>query len=140
MKKIALASLLSLVALTTVAQTAPKSPTVTISGAKSDVTQQVHPMPAAEFNQFAGSYELANGNSLALFTRGLKKYAAIHGEARHEVVATSANSFAAKDGQLKFDIYREDDGTVHGAAYIPKDVMQTADGRTVQELVKVEFR
>ena len=139
MKKIILLSLLGLTALTSIAQTAPKDSTVTISGVRSDLTEQVRPIGAGEFNQFAGSYELSNGNSLALFTRGLKKYAALHGESWHELVATSANSFASKDRQLKIDIYRDDNGTVHGDVYIPKEVVQTADGRVDQQMVKLGF-
>ncbi len=76
---------------------------------------------------------------MALFTRGLKKYAAFHGEAWREIVATSANSFVSKDCQLKIDIYREDDGAIHGDVYIPRDIVQTADGGTAAQLVKVAF-
>jgi len=139
MKNLVLSSLLGLMALAANAQTAPNDTTVTISGPKSDVMEHVRPMPADEFNRFAGSYELSNGNSLALFTRGLKKYAALHGESWHELVATSANSFVAKDSQLKIDIYRDDNGAVHGDVYIPINVAQTADGRTGVELAKVGF-
>jgi len=139
MKKIALLSLLGLLAFTATAQSAPQDSMVTISGAKSGVAEPMRSMPVDEFNQFAGSYELANGSSVALFTRGLKKYAALHGEPWHEIVATSANSFVAKDRQLKIDIYREDNGAVHGDVYIPKDVVQTADGRTDAQLIKMAF-
>jgi len=140
MKKIALLSFLGLVALAANAQTAPQDSMVTISGAKSATPPQVRAMPADEFKQFAGSYELANGNSLALFTRGQTKYAALHGEAWHEIVATSANSFVAKDRRLKIDIVREESGAVHGDVYIPKSDMQTADSATGGQLVKLAFR
>ena len=139
MKKLALLAFLGAMSLTAIAQTASKDESVTISGSKSDMTKHIQPMSASEFSAFTGSYELSNGDSLALFSRGLKKYAALHGEAWHEIVATSANSFVAKDQQLKIDIYREDDGTVHGDLYLPKAATQTADGRTAGQLDKVAF-
>jgi hypothetical protein len=138
MKKLVLLAVLGAMALTAVAQTAPKDETVTISGSKAESMQQTRSMTPAEFYQFTGSYALSNGDSLALFTRGQKKYAALHGEAWHEIVATSANSFVAKDSQLKIDIYREEDGLVHGDLYLPKAGTQTADG-SKGELVKVAF-
>jgi hypothetical protein len=139
MKKFALLFILGAAALPSFAQTAPADSMVTISGAKSGMKEQVRAMPADEFNQFTGSYELANGDSLALFTRGQKKYAALHGDAWHEIVATSANSFVAKDSRLKLDIYREDDGSVHGDVYLPKNDTQTADGRSGEQFAKVGF-
>ncbi len=139
MKKIALLSFLGLMTLAANAQNAPQDSRVTISGAKSETAEQVRAMPADEFKRFAGSYELANGNSLALFTRGLKKYAALHGEAWHEIVATSANSFVAKDSQLRIDIYRAENGTVSGDVYLPKSDVQTAAGASGAQLVKVAF-
>jgi hypothetical protein len=139
MKNFVLLTLLGAMALTSAAQSASKDETITISGTKSETVQAVRPMAPDEFVQFTGSYELSNGNSLALFSRGLKKYAALHGEAWHEIVATSGNSFIAKDHQLKIDIYREDNGLVHGDLYLPQTVAQNADGRTDVQMVKVTF-
>jgi hypothetical protein len=139
MKKFVLLTLLGAMTLTSVAQTATKDETVTISGSKAEMMHATRSMSPSEFGRFTGSYELSNGNSLALFSRGLKKFAALHGEAWHEIVATSDNSFVAKDHQLKLDIYREDDGTVHGDLYLPRDVAQTADNQAGQQLVKVAF-
>ena len=139
MKTIAMLSFLGLIALTSNAQTTSGDAQVTISGAKSASAETTRGMSADQFNQFAGSYELANGDSLALFTRGLKKFAALHGEAWHELVATSANSFVAKDHQMKIDIVREENGVVHGDLYLPKGDMQTAEGKSAGELVKVAF-
>lgn len=140
MNKLTLLSIAGAIALTSFAQAAPKDdPMVTISGAKSETQEQTRVMSADEFAHFVGSYELSNGSSIALFTRGQKKYAALHGEAWHELAATSANSFVAKDHQLKIDIWRGDDGVVSGDVYLPKSDVQTADGKT-GELVKVVFR
>jgi hypothetical protein len=140
MNKLALLSFVGAIALVSVAQAAPKDdPMVTISGAKSEMQEQSRAMSADEFSRFAGSYELSNGSSIALFTRGQKKYAALHGEAWHELAATSSNTFVAKDHQLKIDIWRDDNGVVSGDVYIPKSDVQTADGGTGTHLVKVAF-
>lgn len=138
MKKIALLVALCAISLTSLAQTAPKDETITISGSKTEANQ-TRAMRPDEFSKFTGSYELANGDSLALFSRGLKKYAALHGEAWHEIVATSDNSFVATDQQMKIEIYREDNGMVHGNLYLPKAGMQTADSGNTTQLVKVGF-
>lgn len=114
MKTFVLASILGAFAFSAAAQTTGNSETVTISGAKAGASQQVRTMSPDEFNRFSGSYELSNGQSLALFTRGLKKYAALHGEAWHELVATSSNSFVSKDKQLQMTIDVNESGEVRG--------------------------
>ncbi|HEY8097325.1 MAG TPA: hypothetical protein VIE65_14690 [Methylobacter sp.] len=114
--KIIVASILSMIAINAIAQPVTDSNTVTIT-AKGPVIvlpARTQAMSPGEFGQFAGSYELANGNSIALFSRGLKKYAALHGEAWHELVAVAGNSFVAKDRQLKVTLDRNDDGEVSG--------------------------
>jgi hypothetical protein len=116
MKTLVLASILSTVALTAAAQPVSDSSTVTITpkGPVIVAPSQPRAMSRDEFSHFIGSYELSNGDSIALFTRGLKKYAALHGEARHELVAASGNSFVAKDRQLKVTFVSGDDGEVVG--------------------------
>jgi hypothetical protein len=56
MKKLVLLSFLGLMALTASAQTAPNDPTVTISGANSDVMEHIQPMSPDSFSRFTGSY------------------------------------------------------------------------------------
>jgi hypothetical protein len=141
MKKFVLASVLGALSLAALAQTTPGGDTVTIQarGPKISVPDKIRSMPLDEFNRFTGSYELANGNSLALFSRGLKKYAKVHGEAWHEIVATSANSFVALDKQLEMTIDRQENGEVKGELLmvVPD---QLANGTTSEHVVEFAFR
>jgi len=77
----------------------------------------------------------ANGNSVALFSRGLKKYAALHGEPWHEIVAVGADSFVAKDRQLKVTLARDEYGEVNGGEVlmvVPADRISKAGSRKPQ--------
>ncbi|HEX7642072.1 MAG TPA: hypothetical protein VF472_07650 [Burkholderiaceae bacterium] len=130
MKTSILASVLSAAAIGAVAQPAPQqsavqqtpemqqqapgdnSSTVTITGKGPTIDLPVHPrsMTAGEYSRYTGSYELTNGDSVALFTRGLKKYAKLHGGVWHEMVAASDASFVAKDRKLKVSFVTDEDG------------------------------
>lgn len=112
MKNLILASLLSALSLAAFAQN--ESVTVSVSGQKNIVRS----MPTDEFGKFTGSYELADGRSLALFSRGLKKYAKLNGEAWHEIAATSSHSFVSLDKHLEMTIDRRDNGDVGGELLI----------------------
>jgi len=114
MKKFALVLILGSITLVASAQNAPRSETVSINGSKISAPQQIRPMSAGEFSQFAGSYDLSNGHSLTLFSRGLQKFAAVEGGAWHELVATSSHSFSSRDNQLKVTIDRHENGGVDG--------------------------
>jgi hypothetical protein len=120
MKTIILCTLLSSISFAVLAQSdAPPSsdtPSITIGAKlpKYDLTQGVRQMQPDEFGKYVGSYELSNGKSLSLFLRGQKKYAMIDDEAMHEIVATRANTFVAKDQQLMMTIDRKEDGDAGG--------------------------
>ncbi|HXA48440.1 MAG TPA: hypothetical protein VNW52_12470 [Burkholderiaceae bacterium] len=133
MKIFVLASILGALSLTVVAQTS-NNETVTIKASKSAQAQQPRGMAPDEFGRFTGSYSLSNGSSLALFSRGLKKYAALHGEAWHEIVATSSNSFVAVDKQLQMTIQRHENGEVTGELLIAASPDQVAAGKPMVRL------
>jgi hypothetical protein len=132
MKPIILAGILSTLSLAAFAQSTEQSTvdtqsvTVGAVSPKYDVSKGTRIMTAEEFGNFTGSYDLSNGKSLSLFTRGQKKYAVIDGEARHELVATRANSFVSVDNQLKMTIVRDDNGDAKGELLIagPAQVAQ----------------
>ena len=75
-------------------------------------------MSRDEFNRYAGSYDLANGKSFSLFSRGLKKYAKLEGGVWHEIVATRENSFVSLDKQLRMTIVLADNGDASGELLI----------------------
>jgi hypothetical protein len=136
MKIFILATFLCALSLNTIAQSI-NNETVTISGAKSENVQQHRAMAPDEFAQFTGSYALSNGNSLALFSRGMKKYAAIHGEAWHEIVATSSNSFVALDNHLQMNIARNVNGEVSGELLIAAAPDQTAGIASDSKMIRL---
>jgi hypothetical protein len=136
MKILILASVLGALSINAMAQSASNE-TVTISGAKAEKVQQTRVMAPDEFAQFTGSYALSNGNSLALFSRGLKNYAAVHGEARHEIVATSAHSFVAVDKHLEMTIDRNANGEISGELLIAASPDQVAGNGAAKQVVRL---
>jgi hypothetical protein len=136
MKIFILASVLGALTFSAMAQSTSNE-TVTISGAKAEKVQQNRTMDPDEFANFTGSYELSNGNSLALFSRGLKKYAAVHGEVRHEIVATSSNSFVAVDKHLQMKIERNANGEIRGELLIFASPDQVAGNGATTQVVRL---
>ncbi len=129
MKTLIIASVLSVAAMSAIAQPVQQTPqeqmpqqmsddsstvTITGKGPTIDLPEHARSMPASQFAMFTGSYELANGDSVALFSRGLKKFAKLHGGAWHEVVAASGTSFVAKDRKLKVTFIADDEGRLVG--------------------------
>lgn len=120
MKIIILGGILSTFSLAALAQSGMDTQTVNVGAVspKYDLSQGTRIMPADEFGQFTGSYDLSNGKTLSLFARGEKKYAVVEGGDRHEIVATRANSFVSVDQQLKMTIVRDDNGDAKGELLI----------------------
>ncbi|MBI3229250.1 MAG: hypothetical protein HYZ45_03430 [Burkholderiales bacterium] len=114
MKKFALLLIASAFSLSTYAQTADKVESVTVKAN----TSASYKMWPADFYQFKGSYELANGQVLSLTSQGRQMFAQIEGQDRHEIVATGRNSFVALDRQLKMRIDWQANGTVSGEVYV----------------------
>lgn len=139
MKTLIVASVLGFAALTASAQSAPGGNTVTITGNQPAIVLPESPqaMSTQEFGKYTGSYELADGSSIALFTVAGVRYAAIHGEARHALVAKSANSFVAKDRQLAVTIDMHDDGSVSGEVLKAVPAEKVAAGQEQQRVVSV---
>jgi len=140
MKNLILSAVLSACSLAAAAQNSA-SDTVTISAAaQKNSLENRRSMLPDEFHKFAGSYELANGKSLALFTRGLKKYAKLQDEAWHEIVATSANSFVSLDKHLEMTIERKDNGDIGGELLIRGQEPAVAGSENVEHVGIVAAR
>jgi len=116
MKNYFLIAVFCSISLSAAAQTLPSIDTVTIKAAPLTLQGNIKTkfMDNETFYQFIGSYELANGQTLSLFNRGTQKYAAIEGYARHEIRATSANSFIANDRKLALQINFDENGNPDG--------------------------
>ena len=120
MKTLFAASILAFSTFAASAQPAAESNTVTITGKERAIVLPESPraMTAAEFDKYVGSYELANGDSIALFTRAGVKYAALHGGVAHALVARNGNVFVARDCQLAVTIDMKDGGQASGEVLI----------------------
>ncbi|MES2129134.1 MAG: hypothetical protein V4463_17850 [Pseudomonadota bacterium] len=70
--------------------------------------------PAADFDNVRGSYVLEDGRSLSICQSGRRLYAELDGQARIEIVATAASSFAARDGSLALHFAQHANGSVSG--------------------------
>ncbi|WP_219118789.1 hypothetical protein [Janthinobacterium sp. UMAB-56] len=140
MKTIILSTLLGLAAATAMvatAQTLPQGNTVEVPGnaLRIEVPAQPRHMMREDFQQFAGAYDLANGDTLQLRRAGAIMYARIGNQDEHRIVATGRNSFVALDRQLKVRIDLHDDGSVGGEVVMVVPARQLADGTTQGEHV-----
>jgi hypothetical protein len=140
---LALVSVASFVLPSAVMAQEVKPPEVNISGTPlNHEGMQIYPqMSESEFTKFKRTYELSNGNTLALFSRSDLKYAKIGDGNWHRIVATGPNSFISKDRQLQMEINVQNDETVSGYLLMPAAPSWVA-GNDVTPLatVKVVFR
>jgi hypothetical protein len=137
LKAFIFASLLSIIASTASAQPVDDN-TVTINAAGPAITLPSEPrvMTPSDFGKFAGSYTLSNGKTLSLFVRASTKYAVIEGGPMHALVATSGNSFVAKDKQLALTIELHDHGDATGEVLIAVPGERLANGETTDKVVR----
>lgn len=128
----------TLAGFTASAQPAADGNTVTITGNQKSIALPESPraMSELEFGKYAGSYELSNGDSIALFTRAGAKYAALHGQPAHELVAKSGHTFVAKDLQLEVTIDKSDENKISGEVLMAVPSGTVAAG-TQQHVVSV---
>jgi hypothetical protein len=123
MKKFFLLFALGMASMGAVAESAPPvsgAETVTISGAEQNINlpSKIYKMWPEDFYKFKGSYDLSNGKTLSLFSRGSRMYAEVEDQPRHEIAAVSPNSFVALDKQLKMKIEHHENGEVSGELFM----------------------
>jgi len=139
MKTIILSTLLGLAAASmgATAQTLPEDRTVDVPAhtLRIEVPDHPHHMFLEDFQQFAGAYDLSNGDILQLRRFGMTMYARIGDQEEHRIVATDYNSFVALDRQLKVRIDHHDDGSVGGELVMVVPAKQLADGTIRAEMV-----
>jgi alpha-amylase/alpha-mannosidase (GH57 family) len=135
---ILIASMLSLAAT---AQTATDNSAVTITAPlRIDAPSQYHRMQPQEYYDYLRSYDLSNGMTLNLYSRGRKIYAEVADQGRHEIVATAQNVFVALDQQLKMTInLHGDDASGELIMALPSRHLAKGDASS-QQLVAVAFR
>ncbi|MFZ6748099.1 hypothetical protein [Undibacterium sp. Ren11W] len=134
MKQLFAISVLSMLPFLASAQTAADVETVNISGDQSiHLPSQIYRMSSDEFYKFKGAYSLSNGMSLSLFERGRAMYARIDGQDQHQIIASAANSFVAKDLQLKMRIDLNDNGEASGELFYLLPSQVSADNQVVKQ-------
>ncbi|HEU4843592.1 MAG TPA: hypothetical protein VFT05_04940 [Burkholderiaceae bacterium] len=133
MKKLILASLLSVASLAAYSQTTAPSETVTVPGPalRIDAPTHIRYMDQDDFYAYKGAYELANGQLLVLTSRGNKMYAEVNDQGRHQIVATRANSFTALDQQLQMTIDLLPNDNVHGELLMVVPQRTMSDGTVI---------
>ncbi len=137
MRTIILGTLLGLAATGMAAQgqTLPPDSTVEVQdhALRIEVPAQPRHMLREDFQQFAGAYDLSNGDTLQLRRAGSIMYARIGNQPEHRIVATGRNAFVALDRQLKVRIDHHADGRVGGELVMVVPARRLADGGTQGE-------
>ena len=142
MNKPTLASLLSALAMSAAAQTAPPAETVRVpaTAPRFALPDQPYRMSEAELYTLKGDYDLSNGKTLYVFSHGYALYAQVNNEARHRIVPASANTFVGTDRQLKLVLNQHDDGSIDGALTMVVPASQIGGVSTGEQLVVATFR
>lgn len=133
MNKLILASLLSVASLAAFGQSVTPGETVTVPGhaLRIDAPTHVRYMDKDEFYPYRATYTLANGQELTLSARGNRMYAEVDDLGKHQIVATSANSFTALDQQLQMTINLLPNDNVTGELLMVVPESTISDGTAV---------
>lgn len=105
MKRLLIPALLGLLTLGAAAQTQPDSE-VRIRGSQIELPAQPYRMWQSDFDVYADEYDLSNGETMKLVSRGTHMYAEIGDRPRTEVLAAKRNEFVAVDRQFKMTLAR----------------------------------
>lgn len=100
-----------------------------------DLPARPYRMWREEFKQFAGGYDLSNGDTLELRREGAAMYARIGKQEEHRIIASSRNAFVALDRKLKVRIDHHDDGSVGGELVMVVPAQNLAGGGVTQERI-----
>jgi hypothetical protein len=113
MKRVLLFALLSAVALASAAQT-PEGASVEVRGSQFQLPSKAYPVFPRDLDNFAGTYQLSNGETMKLRRAGARMYADIGNRPAKKLVAISANEFIALDRQVRMTLTETDDGGMAG--------------------------
>lgn len=133
MNKLILASLLGVTSLAAFGQTVTPAETVTVAGhaLRIDAPTHVRYMDRDEFYPYKATYMLANGQELTLTARGNRMFAEVDELGKHQIVATSANSFTALDRQLQMTINLLPNDNVTGEVLMAVPESSISDGSVI---------
>ena len=138
MKTLIMAGLLASASLQAGAQNAGDTVTIPppVHQIEAPAPGQIIPMQRDEFQQFAGAYNLANGQTLYLRRVDKHYFARVDDWPEHQIVAIGSNDFVALDRQLKMRIELQPYGQVKGDLLIavPQERMAQNDAQQPQFL------
>lgn len=142
MKTLIVAGLLAAAPLLSGAQTAD---TVTIPAPvrqiEAPAPERIIPMQRDEFQQFAGAYNLANGQTLHLRRVDKRYFARVDDWTEHQIVAIGSNDFVALDRQLSMRIVLHPYGRVDGELLIAVPASRSAQsGAPAPQFMHLAFR
>lgn len=149
MKKIVLFSIISALSLVTMAQTSTtQTPamqdesavdTVNLSpGNRITLPERRYYMSPDQFYDFKGSYSLANGMTLSMYSTSFGlMYARLNNQESHRIIATEANTFVALDKQLKMHIDLKDNGDAGGYVLMALPSQISANGDVIGDRLVV---
>ena len=88
-----------------------------------------------QFYDFKGTYELANGMTLKLFNQkiGNVMFAQLDDQERHQIVATSQNTFVALDKKLSISINHKGNGKMTGYIIMTIPAQMQTNGTVISE-------
>jgi hypothetical protein len=86
-----------------------------------------------QYDQYKGSYTLANGQILLIRSAGTNMYAYVDNQAWHKIVAVAPNTFVALDQQLKMEINLRDNDEVSGWVTMVVPAQRLSSGEVVPE-------
>ena len=110
MKRLVAAGSLFALALTAFAQSTGEQQ-VLIPASKE--AQRLY-MPASDFEQYRGAYDLSNGKTLYLVRKAARMYASVDEQAPHEIKYTGHGGFEALDGKMSMNLVVASDDKVSG--------------------------
>lgn len=122
MKSLLLLPLLSIVSMAALAQTPQVVDSVKIPGVapRIEAPAKTYRMSQIDYTQYRGAYNLANGQTLYLTSRGPRMYAEVDDGGRSEIVGAGRGVFVAVDQSMKMSFERLQNGDMGGELLIAR--------------------
>ncbi|GAC1411553.1 MAG: hypothetical protein NVSMB6_12890 [Burkholderiaceae bacterium] len=106
------------------------SPSVTVNESKYQISlpDQYIKMWPENFADFIQGYDLLNGMTLQIFSKGTQMDAALDDGTRHKIVATAPNKFFALDKKIAMTIDLHQSSQPSGQVYIAVPAQRLSNG------------
>ena len=109
---------------------------VQVRGSQISVPEWAYPVFVEDLKQYAGTYNLSNGEVMHLRRAGNRLYAAVGDRPAKKLVVASPNEFVALDRQLRLTLNPDAYGGMTGELMmlVPRSVTSTGSGDEVRLL------